>query len=133
MPMNRFREPVNGFTHLAGALLAVIGTIWLIAATWQDLAKMIAVAVYGISLIILYSASAMLHLSHGSEQRILQLERFDHAAIYLLIAGTYTPFCYALLTGAWRVGMLVLLWGLALAGVIYKLFIFKQSTRLSTA
>src|SRR5690349_19401261 len=125
--MQRFREPVNGFTHLAGALFSVIGTLWLIAATWQDPAKMIAVTVYGLSLIAVYSASAALHLSHGSEQKIFQLERFDHAAIYLLIAGTYTPFCYALLSGAWRVGMLILLWGLALAGVIYKLFIYKQN------
>src|SRR5688572_11450388 len=92
--MQYFREPVSGLTHLAGALLGVAGLVWLITLTQDDPAKMISMIVYGVSLILLYSASAALHLIKGSERTILWLCRFDHAAIYALIAGTYTPICY---------------------------------------
>jgi hemolysin III len=130
--MNRFREPVNGFTHLAGALLSLVALIWLIMATWQDPVKMLVVAIYGVSLTLLFSASAALHLTQGTPRLLLQLERFDHAAIYVLIAGTYTPFCYKLLDGGWRIGMLALVWGLATVGVLYTAFFHHHSTHLTT-
>jgi hemolysin III len=130
--MKRFREPTSGFLHLGGAVLAFIGSIWLIITTWDSPAKMISVIVYGCSLILLFSASAALHLTRGSEKTLLWLNRFDHAAIYILIAGTYTPFCYNLLSGPWRWGMLILVWLFAALGVIYKLFFLRASSHVST-
>lgn len=130
--MEHFREPVSGFLHLGGAILAAIGSIGLIAASWQTPDKMMSLIVYGGSLVLLFSASTALHLTYGSERTLLWLKRFDHAAIYVLIAGTYTPFCYNLLSGAWRWGMLLLVWGLAAAGVIYKLFSLRASGHRST-
>ncbi len=132
MFMRRFREPVNGFSHLGGALLALIGLIGLIAATWQTPGKMISLFIYGASLVLIYSASSALHLTHGSERTLDVLNRIDHAAIYVLIAGTYTPFCYNLLSGAWRWGMLILVWGLAAAGAIYMLIFLGKSRWLMT-
>ncbi len=131
--MQHFREPVSGFTHLGGAVLAFFGLITLIVETFDDPAKMASMIVYGISLILLYSASTALHLTRGTPRTIRWLRSFDHAAIYLLIAGTYTPFCYNVLSGKWRWGMLGVIWALAVIGVIYKLFfIRKDHSHLST-
>lgn len=129
--MQRFREPVNGFTHLAGALLAALGLVWLVIITRDHPAKMVSVAIYGLCNIILYSASAAYHLSNGSERKILWLRRLDHAAIYLLIAGSYTPIFYNVLTGNRRWLILSIVWGLALLGVIYKLVFLKDAGYLS--
>lgn len=115
------REPVSGFTHLAGALLGAVGLVWLVTLTWNDVPRMVSVAVYGVSLVLLYSASAALHLTKGSPRLLIWLNRFDHAAIYALIAGTYTPLCYNLLSGGWRWGMLITIWALALVGIVFKL------------
>lgn len=130
--MHRFREPVSGFTHLAGAILGAAALIWLIVLTRQDPAKMLSMIVYGVSLVLLYSASAALHLIKGSERTFLWLKRFDHAAIYALIAGSYTPICYNLLSGGWRWGMLSTVWALAVIGILFKLFYLRESGHLST-
>ena len=119
--MRRFREPFSGFSHLFGAVLGVVGLGVLIALTWTEPGKLASMIVYGLSLILLYSASAVMHLVRAPEGALTWLNRFDHAAIYMLIAGTYTPFCYNLLSGGWRWGLLATVWGLALAGIIFKL------------
>jgi hemolysin III len=119
--MHRFREPVSGFTHFIGAVLALVGLIWLVYLTRHDLTKMLTVSVFGVSMVLVYAASTAMHLYNGSEQAISRLTRLDHASIYLVIAGTYTPFCYNLLTGEWRVGILVVIWILALVGAASKL------------
>ena len=69
--MYRFREPVNGFTHLAGALLAGVGLVWLMLVTWGDAAQMTVVIIYGLSMILLYLASATYHLVNASERTLL--------------------------------------------------------------
>ena len=119
--MQRFRQPVNGFTHLTAAVLATWALFYLILVTHSNPVKLLAVIIYGLSLITLYGASAIYHLSHGSEQKLLMLERIDHAAIYLLIAGSYTPICLSVITGEWSWILLVLVWVLAVIGIIYKL------------
>jgi hemolysin III len=130
--MHRFREPVSGFTHLAGALLAAAGLAWLILLTRADPAKLISMIVYGASLVLLYTASTVMHLTKGSERLVLWLNRIDHAAIYVLIAGSYTPIAAYALTGAWRWGLLAVVWALALVGIVYKLFFLQRGGHLST-
>ncbi len=125
--MTRFREPVNGFTHLAGAVLGAIGLVVLIALTYDQPDKLLTMIVYGVSLILLYTASTTYHLAKGSQSLQDWLRSLDHAAIYLLIAGTYTPFCYNLLNGGWRWGMLGLVWALALVGIVYKVALRRRS------
>lgn len=124
--MRYFREPVNGFTHLAGAVLAAAGLIWLVMLNRGEPARLLAVSIYGLSMIALYTASAVLHLTRGSERILFWLRRFDHAAIYLLIAGTYTPILYMVLAGPWRWGTLALVWGMAVTGMVYKLLFLRR-------
>jgi hemolysin III len=130
--MSRFYEPVNGFTHLAGAILALFGMVWLMTLTWDDTAKVVTVMIYGASMILCFSASTALHLTKCSERVRNWLMRADHAAIYVMIAGTYTPFCYNVLSNASRWSAISVIWALALAGVLYKLFIFQKDHHFST-
>ena len=119
----RLREPVNGLTHLVGGLLASVGLVVLLAtaASAGRMDQLVAFGVFGFSLIALYTASARYHLLPLSPASVARLRRADHITIFLLIAGTYTPFCLLALDGGWRVGLLGLIWGLALCGVLLKL------------
>lgn len=118
------REPVNGLTHLAGGVLAVAGLVVLLvgAAGAGRPDQLVAFGVFGASLIVLYTASALYHLLPLSPAGVARLRRLDHMSIFALIAGTYTPFCLLVLEGGWRWGLLGLIWGLALGGVLIKLF-----------
>ncbi len=119
--MHRFREPVSGFTHLFGAIFALLGLAYLVAITRHDTATMLTMFIYGVSAVLVYMASALLHLSRGSKRKIRLYRKLDHASIYLVIAGTYTPFADHLLEGNARWAMLIMIWGLAIVGILYKL------------
>lgn len=119
--LRKFREPVSGLTHLGGAIAALLGLIWLISMTYADMPRLIVSIIYGVSVILTFSASTVMHLYKGSNRVIDWLIRLDHAAIYLMIAGTYTPIAYAYLDTTWFVGMMVAIWGMALGGVVWKL------------
>jgi hemolysin III len=129
------REPVNGLTHLAGGLLASIGLIVLLAtAAGEGRAdQVVAFGIFGFSLIALYTASALYHLLPLSPAGVARLRRVDHMSIFVLIAGTYTPFCLLALDGAWRAGLLGLIWGLALCGILLKLLWMDAPRWLSVA
>jgi hemolysin III len=128
-----FREPVNGLTHLFAALLACIGVVILVVASRGDLLKQSSLAVYGVSLVALLSASAAYHLVKASPGTIRWLRKLDHSAIYLLIAGTYTPVCINLLSGFWKWGILGIIWGIALLGIVVKIFWIDSPRWLSAA
>jgi hemolysin III len=119
----RLREPVNGLTHLAGALLASVGLIVLLATAVRAgrVDQIVAFGIFGFSLIALYTASTLYHLLPLSPRGIARLRRLDHMMIFVLIAGTYTPFCLLALDGAWQAGLLGLIWSLALCGILLKL------------
>ncbi len=119
------REPFNAISHAAGALLALIGSVFLLVKGGGTPAHTAALAVYGISLVGLFSASAAYHWAAVKPAALQKLRKFDHSAIYLLIAGTYTPFCVIAFTGFWQWGMLAIIWSLAAAGIIAKLFIIN--------
>jgi hemolysin III len=129
------REPVNGLTHLAGGLLASVGLIVLLvtAAKAGRADQIVAFGVFGFSLIALYTASALYHLLPLSPAGVGRLRRVDHMSIFVLIAGTYTPFCLLALDGAWRVGLLAIVWALALCGILLKLFWMDTPRWLSVA
>jgi hemolysin III len=121
-----FREPTSGFTHLAGAVLSFLFLILLIILTWEDIPKMIAVVVFAATATLLYSASAILHLTYAPPKMLNTLNRLDRVSIYLVIAGTYTPICYAFWEGTWRVVILVLVWSIAIIGSLYVIFRYKR-------
>ena len=127
----RLREPVSGLTHLAGVLLALIALIVLLTKAAYRMDQLVAFGVFGLSLIALYSASAMYHLMPVSPAATARLRKLDHITIFILIAGTYTPVCVLALEGGWRAGLLGLVWTLALCGVALKLLWMEAPRWLS--
>ncbi len=114
-------ERFNAWTHLIGALAALSGAVWLIviAAASGDLLKTASVAVYGVTLFMLYSISTVYHSVRGRIKRVLR--KLDHLSIYLLIAGSYTPFCLISLHGAWGWSLFGIVWTLAAIGMLQEI------------
>ncbi len=119
------REPVNGLTHLGGAMAAVVGLAVLLAVSYGDWPKQVSLLIYGASLILMLTASGCYHLIRTSPSRLQLLRKLDHSSIFVLIAGTYTPICFNLFAGFWNWGMLALIWFLALVGILSKIFLIK--------
>ena len=119
---SRFHEPVSGFTHLGGAIASAGGLVTLLILGWQGIEKIISLLVYGLSLVSLFAASATYHLAKVKPATRQMLRVLDHSAIFLLIAGTYTPFCINAFTGFFRWGLLSIIWSIALIGIIVKVF-----------
>lgn len=123
--LKKLREPVNSLTHWAGAILALAGLIALLIVGWGAPAKVISLVIYGLSLILLFSASATYHMVRVKDKVLEIFRKIDHAAIYLLIAGTYTPFCINAFTGFWKWGMLSTIWSMAVIGIVLKIFFIR--------
>ncbi len=117
------KEPANTITHLIGAILSVVGLIYMLvkAILAQNPYYLAGGLVFGISLIALYSASTIYHWVPGSEKVTAILRKVDHAMIYVLIAGTYTPICLITLHGILGTALLIGVWSLAAAGIVMKL------------
>ncbi len=116
-----YGEKFNAVTHLVGAVLALAGAIVLVvlAAMSGDPWKVVGVAIYGVTLVVLYSFSALYHSLQGRAKNVLR--ELDHQSIYLLIAGSYTPFCLVTLRGPWGWSLLGIVWGLAVLGGLQEL------------
>src|ERR1700720_3167468 len=114
-----FREPVNGMTHLVGAVLSVVGLVVLlvIAIENRSTRQIVGFSIFGASLVSMYCASAFYHSLMLSERGVATLRRIDHMMIYILIAGSYTPICLVLLRGRLGIGVLVAVWSIAALGV----------------
>jgi hemolysin III len=128
----RIREPVNGGSHLLGLLLASAGTALLLrmaSGPWQ----LVAFAVYGTTLILLYGASTLYHLLPLSDRPLRALRTLDHIAIYFLIAGTYTPIALITLHSPLGWALLAAVWLIAVAGIPFKLFFLDAPVWVSTA
>jgi hemolysin III len=121
----KLREPVNGLTHFFAAIVAAIGLIALLIIGWKNVVKEISLSIYGISLILLFMASAIYHMVKAKPKVIERLQKLDHSAIYVLIAGTYTPFCILMFQGFWKWGLLALIWSLAVIGVALEVILIK--------
>lgn len=135
--MNQYmREPINGLTHLAGAILSFIAMIAMITKVALDNPSVIgitAVTIFGISLILLYATSATYHLVISSDRVINFLQRLDHSMIFVLIAGSYTPFCLIALNGwsGWVLFFVIV--AIAICGVTFKMAWFNCPRILSTS
>ena len=133
-PHSLREEFFNALTHGLGATAALAGGAVLItlAALFGDGWQLAGAIVFGICLLLLYLASTLYHaVQHPIAKARLKV--FDHCAIYLLIAGTYTPFTLIGLRGPWGWGLFAAIWTLAVAGVIFKLFFTGRFKLLSTA
>lgn len=129
----RVKEPFSCYSHLLGVLLAIPGLVWLILQSNGEPWHTVGFAIYGTSLILLYSASTLYHWLPLSPRKEDLLRRFDHVAIYMLIAGTYTPMCLVTLRGAWGWSLFGVVWGYALVGAALKLFLPHHPRWLTTA
>jgi hemolysin III len=120
-----YGERFNGYTHLAGAFLALGGATVLVvnAALRADPWRIASFAVYGATLILLYLASTLYHASRGRAKHFFR--KLDHCSIYLVIAGTYTPFALVSLKGVWSLTLFAAVWSLALLGILQELWIAK--------
>lgn len=123
--LNKFRDPISGLTHLAAAAFAVCGLVILLLIGSDNSAKAISLAIYGLSLILMLAASATYHLVKAPPRVIKVLRKVDHSAIYLLIAGSYTPICVHFFHGFWQWWFVGIIWGMALIGVAIKIFIIN--------
>lgn len=115
--MNR-EEVFNSVTHIVGAALAMAGLVALVvsASLRGDAWRIVSFSVYGATLFLLYLSSSLYHSSSGRAKRLFRV--FDHQSIYLLIAGTYTPFTLVTLRGPWGWSLFGVIWGLAAFGVV---------------
>jgi len=122
-----FREPFNGLSHLIGALLSVVGLVALLrlAILYGTTAHIISFAIFGASLILLYTASSLYHLLKVPEKVQQILRNIDHMMIYILIAGSYTPFCILAIGGSTGRNLLIIVWTIAILGVITTNFVLK--------
>jgi hemolysin III len=127
-------ELANSITHGIGLALSIAGfVVLLVLAAMRGTAwQIVGCAVYGTTLVCVYTASTLYHgIPRPHFRRILKI--LDHSAIYLLIAGTYTPFLLVNLRGAWGWSLLGVVWGLAIAGIVFKVWFVDRFKVLSTA
>lgn len=125
-------EKFNSLTHLAGVIAAIVGVSLLIGIAIEkaDVWKIVGFSIYGASLILLYSVSTIYHsIRHNRAKGIFRL--LDYISIYLLIAGSYTPFALITLRGAWGWTLFGIIWALAIIGIFQEILIGKKTRRYS--
>lgn len=129
-----FREPINSLTHGIGAILSVVALGFLVYEAFQagTISHIVAFSTFGLSMVLLYTASSLYHALHVRKKTLLLLKKLDHMMIYVLIAGTYTPICLIVLEGNWKWGYLITVWTLALIGIIKKMVWINAPRWLST-
>ena len=129
-PTEKGRNPYDGLrpwsaiTHGIGAVLAVFGTIALLAGTVRgggNIWKLVSFAIYGLSMTGLYTASTLYHCINTTVEGRIALRKLDHTSIYFLIAGSYTPVCLTALRGPWGWSLFGVIWALAIAGLVMSL------------
>lgn len=128
--LNKVKHPARSFINITGAVLSAAALVVLVVrASWEGTVwHIVSFAIYGTSLVALWTMSAVYHSLIVSKKATDILRQFDHAMIYLLIAGTYTPICLVVLRGGWGWTLFGINWGLAVVGIFLKLF-FRYPTR----
>lgn len=129
------REPINGLTHLAGAILSFVGLLAMVikaSITTASPLVITSVIIFGLSMILLYSASATYHMVIAKDRVIAFLRRLDHSMIFVLIAGSYTPFCLISLKGVTGWVIFSIVTAIAVMGVLFKMIWFNCPRWLST-
>jgi hemolysin III len=128
------KEKINVITHGIGIILSILGTILLIFRSVEigTVWHIISFSIFGISMIFLYSSSTIYH-SIRKPRLKHKLNKLDHSSIYLLIAGTYTPFLFVTLKGTLGWIIFGVIWSMAIAGIIYKVFFYSTKYRKLSA
>ncbi|MFI3247132.1 MAG: hemolysin III family protein [Ferrimonas sp.] len=125
-------ELANAISHGVGTAAAIIGVVLMLVKGMPNLtpAEIAAISIYGASLILMFLSSTLYHSITAVKAKAI-LKRIDHCSIYLLIAGSYTPFMYIALNDKFGHGLLALIWALALVGVLFKAFFISRFKRFA--
>ena len=128
-----YGERFNAWTHLIGTLLSLFGAgvLTAMAVAKGDPWRIVSVSIFGATLVLLYGASTLYHSLRGRAKDILR--KLDHLSIYLLIAGTYTPFCLITLRGPWGWSLFGVVWALAIIGMLQEIKPRSESRLMSLA
>lgn len=126
-------EWANTLTHAVGLVLSLVGLVLLVVASGQggDVWRVVSTAIFGVTMVLLYAASTAYHAVRG-ETRKARLRKWDHAAIFLLIAGSYTPFVLVTLRGPWGWSLFGVVWGVAGIGIAFKFWFAGRFRVVST-
>ena len=124
----RAEEKFNFYSHLAGVVASVAGTVFLAMVARYSTSALLTALIYGCSIIFLFSASTVYHAFKREENEVSFWRRMDRLAIFCMIAGTYTPICYIYLDGTWRWSMMAIQWGLVAFGLFMQLY-FPRAPR----
>lgn len=135
--MNSYvREPVNAFTHFGGAILSFVALLAMlvkVSIEMPSVTTISAVILFGLGMMILYAASTVYHMVVASDRVIYFFRKLDHSMIFLLIAGTYAPFCLITLQDEKGLLLFTLVYATAVCGIIFKMFWFSCPRWLSTS
>jgi hemolysin III len=118
------KDPGSAITHFIGMLMTVFATLPLLlkASKSPNMIHLVSLGIFALSMILLYTASTVYHTFNLTDKINKRLKKFDHMMIFILIAGTYTPICLVALKGPVGIGLLILIWSMALLGIILKAF-----------
>lgn len=134
--LKKAREPISSYTHFIGAIVSAAGSVLLFIKAYfdgvRDFSTLLALCAFCLSLILLYTASSVYHFSNGSDKLVLHLRRLDHSMIYVLIAGTYTPILLCYLSPPKSYTFVIVMWAVALAGIVLKICWFGAPRWLGT-
>jgi hemolysin III len=133
MRFGRMLNPVRGFIDATGAVLALVGAGVLYVAGAGDLPRQVALVVFGLTMVALYTVSCLYHSIPWQSTWKLRMQRLDHSMIYLLIAGSYTPLAAIVLDGWWRTGTLLVIWGITAFGIAQKFLLPGLSSAVAVS
>lgn len=126
------KEKISAYSHAAAIPFMIAGTIIMLIISGGNMAHRIVALIYGFSAVALFSASFLYHSKKRAENETTIWRKLDHSAIFILIAGTYTPICYIYLDGWMRWGILIAQWSLVFSGIIFKLFFINAPRFIGT-
>ena len=129
--LGKMHHPVRGFLHGTAAIVSFAGLIVLVVRTSSDLPRMFTMIVFAGSMVALFTTSSLYHSVPWRERWKKRMQRFDHSMIFLLVAGTYTPIAFNVLSSSWKWITLGVVWSIAVFGILQKMFFPKVKNWLS--
>lgn len=120
LTLGRMQNPIRGFMDAGAALASAMGAVTLVMLTLTDTPRLISVAVFGLSLVALFTTSSLYHSVPWSRVWKQRMQRLDHSMIFVVVAGSYTPIAVNVLNGRWRITVLVVVWTVATVGILQK-------------
>lgn len=130
----KIKDPISALTHMIGAILSCVAVVQLVMKAMEvgTVLHVVSFAIFGISLVLLYTASTVYHIIDKPEAMRAIYKRIDHMMIFVLIAGTYTPICLISLNGTVGITLMAIIWSIAVAGIIMKALWIDAPRKLTT-